>query len=57
MDKEDLKKILEFINIYHLSIRNNKNILKEENITRKFAFHSVVSKKLIHKGEKFSKII
>tara|TARA_B100000674_G_scaffold492966_1_gene514161 strand:+ start:309 stop:1343 length:1035 start_codon:yes stop_codon:yes gene_type:complete len=55
MDKEDLKKILEFINIYHLSIRNNKNILKEENITRKFAFHSVVSKKLIYKGEKFSK--
>ena len=54
MDSKDLKNIINFSDIFHSSIKNNHDIIKEENITRDFAFHSVVSKKYIHKGEKLS---
>ena len=40
-------------NIYE-SFKSKKEIISEENKTRKFAFHSVVSKKNIQKNEIFS---
>ena len=36
-------------------IRGNKDILKNEEVTRNFAFSSVVAIKEIKKGDKFSK--
>ena len=56
IDENQLKKLI--INSKRISkqIKGNKNhLLKEEEVTRRFAFASVVSFKDIKKGEKFSK--
>ena len=53
MDSSELKELL---NVSKNSCSNStKDIIEEENVTRKFAFHSVVSNSNISKGEKFSK--
>ena len=54
MDKYDLKYLLNSSKSYFKSKFNNSDYLREENVTRKFAFHSVVAKKDIQKGEKLS---
>lgn len=50
MDYEDLKNLLNFSEIFVKTFENNKEVIKEEDITRNFAFHSVVTKKNINKG-------
>lgn len=55
MDKEELKELLVVSKQIHASLESTKDIIKEENITRRFAFHSVVSNSNILKGQKFSK--
>ena len=54
MDSDELKDLINFSNIIMDATSGNRDFLKEENVTRKFAFHSVVSKENIQKGEKFS---
>ena len=49
MDYEDLKKLLNFTEIFVETFKNNKEIIKDEDATRKFAFHSVVTKSEIRK--------
>ena len=55
MDKEELKELLLVSKQIHASLDSQKDIINEEDITRKFAFHSVVSNSNIFKGERFSK--
>ena len=50
MDYDDLKKLLKFTEIFVETFKNNEEIIKDEDITRKFAFHSVVTKTEIKKG-------
>jgi sialic acid synthase SpsE len=50
MDGSDHKKILEARNEIFDALSSNEEIIKEENITRKFAFHSVVAKNDIKKN-------
>tara|TARA_B100001057_G_C22868395_1_gene957624 strand:- start:1058 stop:2086 length:1029 start_codon:yes stop_codon:yes gene_type:complete len=54
MDTNELKDLITFSNKINLAFKNNNDLIKEENITRKFAFHSVVSKMNIQKGEKLN---
>ncbi len=54
MDQTETKHLLESVDQVHNAFSSDKEILKEEDITRKFAFHSVVSKENISKGDKFS---
>ena len=54
MDHKELKDLINFTNKVYLAFQKKDEILVEENVTRNFAFHSVVSKKNITKGEKFS---
>ena len=54
-DKNELKELIEGSNIIQLQRGGNKNSLKEEQVTRNFAFASVVDIKNIDKGEKLSK--
>ena len=51
---KDLKNLIKDCNIIFLQREGKKNLLKEEQITRNFAFASVVSIKEIKKGEKLS---
>lgn len=55
MDSSELKELLDVSKKIHASLNSTKDIIEEENVTRKFAFHSVVSNSNISKGEKFSK--
>jgi len=55
MDEKGLKELIEGCNIIYLQRGGKKNLLKEEQVTRNFAFASVVSMKDISKGEKLSK--
>ena len=55
MDYEDLKKLLNFTEIFVETFKNNKEIIKDEDVTRKFAFHSVVTKSEIKKGSYLNK--
>ena len=55
MDKQELKELLFASESIHASLASNKDFINEENITRRFAFHSVVSKSNIFKGQKFNK--
>ena len=50
MNGYDHKKILQARNEIFDALSSNEEILKEENITRKFAFHSVVAKEHIKKN-------
>jgi len=54
MDGSDHKIILEARNDISDALSSNKDVIKEENITRKFAFHSVVAKNHIKKNTVFS---
>ena len=54
MDSKDLKDLLYFSNIVHSALKKKDDFIKEENITRNFAFHSVVSKESIEKGNKLN---
>ena len=54
MDETQLKALIEDSKIIFNQIKGEKNLLKEEQVTRNFAFSSVVSIKEIKKGEKFS---
>ena len=54
MDAHDLDELKRFSNIYYQSLQNKKEIIKEEDITRRFAFHSVVTQKIIKKGTMLS---
>ena len=50
MDGSDLQKIIEARDEIYDALSSNKEIINEENITRKFAFHSVVAKEDIKKN-------
>ena len=54
-DENELKELIKGTNIIHLQKGGNKNFLKEEQVTRNFAFASVVAIKNIFKGEILSK--
>lgn len=54
MNKNDLKNLIQDSNRIYQALSSKKKELKEENITKKFAFHSVVSKIDILKNTKFS---
>ena len=55
MDEQELRELLFASKNVHDSLSSRKDVIKEENITRRFAFHSVVSNSDIIKGQKFSK--
>ena len=55
IDEKELKELINISNIMFLQRGGNKNFLKEEQVTRNFAFSSVVSIKEINKGEKLSR--
>ena len=55
MDGNDHKKILEARNQIHEALSSEKKIIKEENTTRNFAFHSLVAKKDIRKNSSITK--
>ena len=55
MDKRELKDLIQFSNKMTMIFQKKDDLLKEENVTRNFAFHSVVSNRDILKGEKFDK--
>ena len=54
MDEKQLKDLITDSETIYRQLKGNKNLLKEEQVTRNFAFSSVVSIKKIQKGEKFS---
>ena len=54
MDKKELKDLLVSADHISQAFGSKKEIIQAENVTRRFAFHSVVSKKNISKGEKLS---
>jgi len=51
MDKTELKHLLAASNKIHEAFSSDKEIISKEEVTRKFAFHSVVSKKEINKND------
>jgi len=55
MDKKELKELITFSKQIYASLDSKKDIIKEENVTRRFAFHSVVSNENILKGQKLNK--
>ena len=55
MDSKEFKMLLKNSNIIHSSLSSNKDILIQEEVTRRFAFHSVVSKENILKNQKLTK--
>ena len=55
MDSKEFKMLLKNSNIIHSSLSSNKDILIQE-VTRSFAFHSVVSKENILKIKSLQKI-
>ncbi len=55
MDPKELKELLIKSEKTYNQLKGSKNNLRQEEVTRKFAFVSVVSDKEIKKGEKFSK--
>ena len=52
MNSEELKDLIRFSKIVMNASSKNDDFLKEENVTRNFAFHSVVSNEEIQKGER-----
>jgi len=54
MDKNELKDLIKSSRRIFESFSSDKEKIKEEDVTRRFAFHSVVSKKNINKNEKLS---
>jgi len=54
VDEKELKELIEGCNVIYLQRGGKKNLLKEEQVTRNFAFASVVTIKDIRKGEKLS---
>ena len=54
-DEIELKKLIEGVNIIFLQRGGSKSSLKEEQVTRNFAFSSVVATENIRKGEKLTK--
>ena len=55
IDEKGLKELIKGCNIIYLQRGGKKNLLREEQVTRNFAFASVVSTKDISKDEKLSK--
>tara|TARA_B100000965_G_scaffold401341_1_gene425006 strand:- start:1707 stop:2756 length:1050 start_codon:yes stop_codon:yes gene_type:complete len=55
IDEKELKQLINGCNILSLQRGGKKDHLKQEQVTRNFAFASVVTTKNIKKGEKFSK--
>ena len=55
IDEQQLKNLINVVDRTYNQLRGNKTRLKQEQITRNFAFASVISLKEIKKGEKFSK--
>ncbi len=55
MDEKELQKLILFSEKNYQQFQGNKNSIKEEKVTKNFAFVSVVSDKLIKKGKKLSK--
>ena len=53
IDKNDLKYLIDASQNVFLSLNSDLADNKQEAITKKFAFQSVVATKLIHKGESF----
>lgn len=54
MDKEELKELIKFSKDFMITKFAKKNIKDIEKVTKRFAFHSVVTLKKIKKGEFFS---
>tara|TARA_B100000424_G_scaffold266082_1_gene256674 strand:+ start:531 stop:1562 length:1032 start_codon:yes stop_codon:yes gene_type:complete len=55
IDEKQLKNLIEVSGRVHDQLKGNKNRLKQEQVTRNFAYSSVISLRNIKKGEKFSK--
>ncbi len=55
IDEKQLKDLINVVDRTCIQLKGNKTRLKEEQVTRNFAFSSVISLKEIKKGEKFSK--
>ncbi len=55
MDTKEFKELISNSNHIFDSLNSSKDVILEENITRKFAFHSVVSSTVIKKGQKLTK--
>ena len=55
IDEKQLKDLINVVDRTYKQLKGNKTRLREEQITRNFAFASVISLKEIKKGEKFSK--
>ena len=54
MDYNEAKNLLQSANHIYEAFSSNSKVLNQEEVTRRFAFHSVVSKQNITKGEKFT---
>ncbi len=54
IDEKELKELINGCNILFKQRKGHKNFLKEEQVTRNFAFASVVATKNIKKGEKLT---
>ena len=54
IDEKELKELINGCNILFKQRQGNKNFLREEQVTRNFAFASVVSIRNIKKGEKLN---
>ena len=54
MDEKQLKSLIIDSKIIYQQLKGYKNLLEEEQVTRNFAFSSVVSTKIIEKGEKLT---
>lgn len=55
MDKEELKELINDVNEIHQMRNGDKSSIEEEQVTKDFAFATVVTIKPIKKGEKFTK--
>lgn len=55
MDKEAAKKLIHGVNIIKQQRGGNKNLIKEEQVTRDFAFASICTIKQVKKGEKLTR--
>ena len=55
MDGKDYKELIQARNEIYDALSSEKKIIKEENITRNFAFHSLVAKKNIAKNSRITK--
>lgn len=55
MNYFELKELIDHADKIHEALSSNDDVIPQENVSRKFAFHSVVSKTVIKKNEKLNR--